>query len=46
MAVAAGPAKVPVVRAALRSGLCSVLITDEPTATAVLAQAAKAGGMT
>ncbi|MGU3500332.1 sugar-binding transcriptional regulator [Mycobacterium sp. C31M] len=45
IAVAAGPAKVPVVRAALRSGLCTVLITDEPTATAVLEQAAGAGGM-
>lgn len=45
IAVAAGPAKVPMVRAALRSGLCSVLITDEPTATAVLEQNARAGGM-
>ncbi|AMO05677.1 MULTISPECIES: sugar-binding transcriptional regulator [Mycobacteriaceae] len=45
IAVAAGPAKVPMVGAALRSGLCSVLITDEPTATAVLEQTAKAGGM-
>lgn len=36
IAVAAGPNKVPVVRAALRSGLCTVLITDEPTVNAVL----------
>ncbi len=36
IAVAAGPAKVPVVGAALLSGLCTVLITDEPTAAAVL----------
>lgn len=37
IAVAAGPNKVPVVGAAVRSGLCSVLITDEPTVHAVLA---------
>jgi deoxyribonucleoside regulator len=36
IAVAAGPNKVAVVRAALRSGLCTVLITDEPTVNAVL----------
>lgn len=48
IAVAAGPDKVPVVRAALHSGLCSVLITDEPTATTVLEQSAAAvgGGLT
>lgn len=36
IAVAAGTRKVPVVNGALTSGLCSVLITDEPTARAVL----------
>jgi Putative sugar-binding domain len=36
IAVAAGPDKVPVVRAALCSGLCSVLITDESTAATIL----------
>lgn len=36
IAVAAGRRKVPVVNGALVSGLCSVLITDEPTAQAVL----------
>ncbi|KWX56917.1 sugar-binding transcriptional regulator [Mycobacterium sp. NAZ190054] len=40
IAVAAGPAKVAVVRAALLSGMCTVLITDEPTATAVLERSA------
>ncbi|WP_441959345.1 sugar-binding transcriptional regulator [Mycolicibacterium houstonense] len=38
IAVAAGTHKVPVVNGALTSGLCSVLITDEPTAEAVLEQ--------
>lgn len=38
IAVAAGRRKVPVVNGALVSGLCSVLITDEPTAQAVLEQ--------
>ncbi|MFN6542482.1 sugar-binding transcriptional regulator [Mycolicibacterium nivoides] len=38
IAVAAGPRKVPVVIGALTKGLCSVLITDEPTALAVLEQ--------
>ncbi|MFN3006373.1 sugar-binding transcriptional regulator [Mycolicibacterium wolinskyi] len=38
IAVAAGARKVPVVNGALNSGLCSVLITDEPTALAVLEQ--------
>ncbi|WP_166904542.1 sugar-binding transcriptional regulator [Mycobacterium sp. DL440] len=38
IAVAAGARKVPVVNGALKSGLCSVLITDEPTAEAVLEQ--------
>ncbi|UNB50189.1 sugar-binding transcriptional regulator [Mycolicibacterium sp. YH-1] len=36
IAVAAGTHKVPVINGALASGLCSVLITDEPTALAVL----------
>ena len=35
--VAAGPLKVEALRAALRGGWLSGLITDEPTATAVLA---------
>lgn len=38
IAVASGAHKVPVVNGALTSGLCSVLITDEPTASAVLEQ--------
>lgn len=36
IAVAAGPDKVAVVRAALHRGLCAVLITDEPTAARIL----------
>ncbi|MGV0813466.1 sugar-binding domain-containing protein [Mycolicibacterium boenickei] len=36
IAVAAGPGKVPVVRAALHHGLCAVLITDELTAATIL----------
>ncbi|MCB1884334.1 MAG: sugar-binding transcriptional regulator [Geminicoccaceae bacterium] len=34
--IAAGPAKVAAIRAALKGGLLSVLVTDEPTATALL----------
>ncbi|MGV9799815.1 sugar-binding transcriptional regulator [Mycobacterium sp. NPDC003449] len=40
IAVAAGEHKVPVVRGALTSGLCSVLITDEATALSVLGESA------
>ncbi|MHA3022510.1 sugar-binding transcriptional regulator [Mycobacterium sp. BMJ-28] len=45
IAVAAGHHKVPVVHAALRSNLCAVLITDEPTATSVLERQRTAAAM-
>ena len=44
VAVAQGPAKVSVIRAALRSGLIDVLVTDAATARAVLELDARSGG--
>lgn len=43
IAVAAGPGKVEAIRAALLTGAIDVLVTDEPTATAVLARDAATG---
>ena len=44
IAVGAGAAKVPALRAAMLGGLVSGLVTDEPTAAALLGD--QAGGLT